>query len=509
MASARTPERFFTRDSIAVLALLCVFVASRLWFAHAGGAYVASPLASAKQFLDVNLLQHDLLRSLWFLHAQPPLFNLFLGLVLKIASSPELIFELCFRLSGALVPLFMYGTLSLLGVNRVAAFVSTVCFMLNPSLFLYESLLYYTHVEGVLIMAAAFFLARWGLRTRAADLAVFWFVLACLGLTRSLFHPIFFVVLALLMGLFVWCQNRPVRPFAVAAGLVLLVLGAWCLKNLIIFGFFGTSSWGGMSLWTKANGYAPDQLEKFHVRGLVSAVALRAELLPFQPIGNFTSDNLLTIDACHHPADCCELRPEGYPNFNHIGYVALSRQLGHDALQLIRHDPETFWLNTAGAFSLTLWYASDSVHALFADNLAVLKPLEQLYRYLFFGFLGVQNRHSDPRLWVRTVCVSALFGVLYILTIVQVLRRQKSRERYATVLVCLFCMLAHVFVLLVSSFIEFGENPRFRFPVDGAFFMIAALILLPRRRQQDECYEDEVLCGPARMLRGGANGNAL
>ncbi len=483
MAQPRTRNRFFSPDRLALLALAAVFMASRLWFAHAGGAYVAGPLNSAKQFLDVTLLQHDLLRSLWYLHSQPPLFNLFLGLVLKAASDPGLLYEVCFRAGGLLVPLFMYGTLAMLGANRLAAFLATVVFMLNPSLILYESLLYYTHAEGVLIMAAVFFLARWGLRTRPADLAGFWLLLACLGLTRSLFHPVFFIGLALAMALYLRRQQRPVNSFAIAAVLAMLPLAAWCLKNLIIFGFFGTSSWAGMSLWTKTNGYAPDQLGEFHSRGLISATALRAELLPFQPIENFTRDGLLAIDDCHHPADCRELRPGGYPNFNHIGYVALSRQLGRDALQLILHDPAAFCFNTAGAFSLTLWYASDSVQALFADNMAVLAPLERLYRYVFFGFLGVKSRHSDPRLWVRTVCVSLLFALAYGSAIVQALRRQNTPERFAAVLVCLFCMLAHAFVLATSSIIEFGENPRFRFPVDGAFCMIAALTLLPRRRQ--------------------------
>lgn len=475
-------KRFMTPDRLALLALAAVFAASRLWFADAGGAFIASPLESAKQYLDTGLLKHDLLKSLWYLHSQPPLFNLFLGCVLKAVSSPDLFYALCFRCTGLLVPLCMYATLSLLGTNRIAAFLSTLVFMLNPSLILYESLLYYTHVEGVLIMGAVFFLARWGLRGRTADLAGFWLLLACLGLTRSLFHPVFFVVLAVLLSLFLLRQQRPARSFAFTAVLAMLPLAAWCLKNLLIFGFFGTSSWAGMSLWVKTNGYAPDQLAQFHAQGLISPVALRAELLPFQPIAKFTSDGLLETDACHHPADCRELRPGGYPNFNHIGYVALSRQLGQDALQLIRHDPATFWLFTGGAFSLTLWYASDSVHALFEKNMAVLGPLERLYRYVFFGFLGVQSRHSDPRVWVRTACVSALFALFYGITIARALRRQNSRERFAAVLVCLFCMLAHAFVLLTSSLIEFGENPRFRFPVDGAFFLMAALTLLPRRR---------------------------
>ena len=478
-----TQHVFLRLDWLALLALTAVFVGFRLWFAHAGGSYIASPLDSAKQFLDPALLQHDLLSSLWYLHSQPPLFNLFLGLVLKTASIPAVLYELCFRISGLLIPLCMYATLALLGANRIAAFLVTLFFMLNPSLILYESLLYYTHVEGVLIIAAVFFLARWALREKKFDLVVFWLLLVCLGLTRSLFHPLFFVMLAVLMSIFLWRQNMPMRSFALTGVLVMLPLAAWCLKNLIIFGFFGTSSWAGMSLWTKTNGYAPEQLEDFYARGLISAAAVRADQLPFRSIADFTHDGLLKIDACHHPADCRELRPDDYPNFNHIGYVALSRQLGRDALQLIRHDPPAFWQSTLSAFSLSLWYASDSAQALFQNNMAVLEPLEELYRYVFFGFLDVKSRHSDPRLWVRTWCVAVLFAGLYALTVFQALRRQGSRERFAIVLVCLFCMLTHAFVLLVSSGIEFGENPRFRFPVDGAFFILAALNLLLLRRR--------------------------
>jgi peptidoglycan/LPS O-acetylase OafA/YrhL len=70
------------------------------------------------------------------------------------------------------------------------------------------------------------------------------------------------------------------------------------------------------------------------------------------------------------------------------------------------------------------------------------------------------------------------------LTIIQALRRQEGRERFALVLVCLFCMLTHAFVLLISSGVEFGENPRFRFPVDGAFLILVVgnLLLLRRKR---------------------------
>jgi hypothetical protein len=41
-------------------------------------------------------------------------------------------------------------------------------------------------------------------------------------------------------------------------------------------------------------------------------------------------------------------------------------------------------------------------------------------------------------------------------------------------MVCLFCLIIHAYMLLVSSIIEFGENNRFRFPVDSAFLVLTA-----------------------------------
>jgi hypothetical protein len=39
---------------------------------------------------------------------------------------------------------------------------------------------------------------------------------------------------------------------------------------------------------------------------------------------------------------------------------------------------------------------------------------------------------------------------------------------------CLFCLIIHAYTIVVSSIIEFGENNRFRFPVDAAFLVMAA-----------------------------------
>ena len=45
-------------------------------------------LLSYWQYLDVYTLQHNLLKGIWYNHAQPPVFNLCLGIVLNLFPWP-------------------------------------------------------------------------------------------------------------------------------------------------------------------------------------------------------------------------------------------------------------------------------------------------------------------------------------------------------------------------------------------------------------------------------------
>ena len=56
--------------------------------AIAGVRFDAHALGIYYQFIDPPLLESRLLESLFYSHGQPPLFNLFLGLVLKILTFP-------------------------------------------------------------------------------------------------------------------------------------------------------------------------------------------------------------------------------------------------------------------------------------------------------------------------------------------------------------------------------------------------------------------------------------
>jgi hypothetical protein len=242
------------------------------------------------------------------------------------------------------------------------------------------------------------------------------------------------------------------------------------MKNYAYHGFFGTSSWDGMNLWTKVNGFGPDQIETYHNQGIISDLAVKADMKAFQPITVYFDEAQLHSMRCHHPADCNIMRSSGYPNFNQIGYVYLSRQLWKDALRLIALHPATFAFYTAGSYSLTLWHSSDSVHALFENNMDIANKIESLYRFLHFGFLGVESKIAEG-MWGRTFVITVLYLAVYASTLVLVWRRN-NRIPAEIAITCLFCLIIHAYTISVSSIIEFGENNRFRFPVDCAFLIL-------------------------------------
>ena len=72
---------------LAVVAVALVFGASRVAAYLAGVRFDATPLTWYWQFIDPVLLRERLLESLYCLHIQPPLFNLLLGINLKLFPS--------------------------------------------------------------------------------------------------------------------------------------------------------------------------------------------------------------------------------------------------------------------------------------------------------------------------------------------------------------------------------------------------------------------------------------
>ena len=186
-----------TKDGIYGLILVLIYVLSRIFFTIKGGIFLATPLSFAKQYLDPILLETDLLAA-HFTCIHSHLSSTFSWVsCLKFHLLPSLSFEILFKTAGVLIPLLFFDILTTFGIRSLLAFILTIIFMLNPTLILYEHLLYYTYIEAFCVLLALFSLLHWTTSKKIMYLLLFWTTLLCLGMIRSLFHPFFFLLTAL------------------------------------------------------------------------------------------------------------------------------------------------------------------------------------------------------------------------------------------------------------------------------------------------------------------------
>src|SRR6185295_9333028 len=176
-------------DRRAVLTVAAVYAASHALYWWLGMRFDASTLAGYIQFIDVELLVHRLLESLWYYHANPPLLNLFAGVGLKVfGDGAPAFFSVVFHLLGLATAMAVHLLTRGLTGSRLAADTATAILLFSPSFVLYENWLMYSFPAAALLTVSAVLLHRYASTGAARWGAAFFGVLAVLLLTRSLFH---------------------------------------------------------------------------------------------------------------------------------------------------------------------------------------------------------------------------------------------------------------------------------------------------------------------------------
>ena len=462
---------------VGVAVILSAFIVSRILCLVCGTRFDDSSLDWHWQYLDVPLLTDNLLASCFYLHSQPPGFNLLLGWVLKIAPAHStLVFHLLFIGCGLTLAISIYSTLATLRVNRNLAVLLPVLFLISPPVLLYENYLFYTYPVAALLSLATALLASYIRTNRTGYVFGFFLVLAAVCCIRSMFHLVYLLgCLALITML----RPSQWRNLCMAAMPALLLVFSLYLKNAILFGTFGASSWLGMNLWNVARENAPrgPLIQLMESERLIEVVNYPT----FKPLSTYPArynqvpDRFAGIDAL-----TLELKQSGHPNLNHYGYILLEKEYRRASVLTVRTFPRSYLRSVADGF---LIYFSPSAHYRYLQgNAAQMKQyvtswnemgssakvdLSSVYRALF----GEQISVSYP--WPWLVCLPLVFvaGVifLFIRRVTYGLRRTEVR------VVCAFSLFTIAFVALVGNFFDLGENNRFRFLTNPFYFVLFSL----------------------------------
>lgn len=466
------PERLFGRPEVHLVLLLLL---SRVLL-ELTGVTVHQVALGSWQLLDPELLRNDLASSLFHLHSQPPLYNLFMGTLLKLSTDPVVLaraVDLFHLLLGLLLGLMLYRLMRRLDVNPPLSFGAAALFMLSPATLLYENYAYYTYPSAVLLGLCAFLFARTVSRfTPASAFALFMAMAALIGL-RALFQLEWFLALT---AFCLWVLPGRRRQVLLAAALPLLLLAALYAKNLVITGQLSTSSWLGMSLSKLTTMKLPAaQRHDLVQAGRLSPLALQEPFSgPERYPRHFNAARTTGIPVLDR-----ERKSIGSVNFNHLAYAAVSDQYLDDALAVIRTHPRTYLTSMATAYRIYFQPAGD--FPFLEDNRSRIMPLSRLYNLLVAGqpVYPETTDFSPPDAGSLGYFIIAGFGLCIgygAMLALRALRRPGPIPAADAVL--MFLWLNLLYVTVIGNAVEIGENQRFRYLINPLLTAMLAAIAM-------------------------------
>jgi hypothetical protein len=463
-------------------AVLVLWSASRRFAWTHGVHFDGGGLTWYWQFLDTAELKNHLLRSLWYFHSQPPLFNLLLGLGLKVSDHPDKeVYGPLFLLLGVGLHLGLYALLRLIGLSTAASVLTAAFFAWSPSSLLYENWLFYSYPAAALLVWAAVGLALGAHSKSTVGWTLFFGSLCTLTLLVAFFH--FLLLLLCVAGAWLILPDQRRRIVQLSSPWILLAFSLY-LKNLILFGSFSASTWFGMNLARVAEPGVPIGIRTQEVSsGLLSPLAL---ITPASALKDYPGEyGAIPPRTPLVPVLTNVFKSTGADNRNHIGYVRVARTYLHDSLSLIRRHPADY-LRTCFRSWLVFMHPPSEYFYLTANRDRIGSYVDW-FNVWVYGTRDVRPPPSSPdpfrysadqllRAAGRRWALLGLLSVLacFALAFHDLLSSKGDRARGVTVA---FLIGVTVYGSLVGNMLEFQENNRFRWPIEPFIVALMALAL--------------------------------
>jgi 4-amino-4-deoxy-L-arabinose transferase-like glycosyltransferase len=416
------------------------------------------------QTLSLEDMDSNFFRSLWYFHAQPPLFNGYGFILYKLFGPAQLAAMQYVQIFlGAATSAMVYIILQNLIVRKTAAVLCALLISLNPSLFLYEAFILYSLPVAFLTTLAVCLLSIHNHSGRMRYLILFIVSLNILVLTRSLFH-IVLLLPCIIMG--AMQQGRTWRKFLLYACLISTISLGWYLKNYAEFGFFGASSWMGSNLWRNVSqNYDRSELEAFHQAGLIDDAVLHKRFFSppksYADFGFNESSGIKVLDS---------------DDYNNINMIAISQMYLRSSKALIRHDPAHYAQNCLEAYGK---FCSPSFETGFVARNASLIPWHtRAWRWLQGSMLFNNRKGWLTSFYSLLIPICVLHFIVHFLVASRLSPRRVASFVRGHGVETLIALLI-TYVTTVSSLFEYGENCRFKFSIESLILIYFCAILVP------------------------------
>ena len=200
--------------------------------------------------LDISLLKNDLFNSLIYLHSQPPLWNLFNGIIAKIMNGEINLISKFFNIYHCfLTLLIIYFFIKILREfylnNKIELFIFFFI-TLNPSIIFFENIFHYTHTTLFFFTLNTYNIIKL-FKTNNYKYEIYIYLnILILIFIWSLFQPILLLIVFLSIRLL----RKNSKKVFFAFSLIFIISLSPMIKNKIIFGVLTASSKSGQDFGT-------------------------------------------------------------------------------------------------------------------------------------------------------------------------------------------------------------------------------------------------------------------
>jgi hypothetical protein len=482
MLQITSPDRF-ARHANALI--VCSFLLSRLIYYWAGVRFQTKIVWNNFQFIDVALFRDRMWESLYYFHMQPPLMNAITGILVKsLPESYPLAMHILYMAIGLASALLIYRLMLLLNVGEGLALGLTIAFTVSPAVVLSENFPMYEYVMMMLLLASSLVLCRLITKPGFWPSLAFFSLLAALAWIRALYHLYFLVAFCALVVWFV----RTKRVAVLAGSIVpLLSVLALYIKNLLVFGIFGASSWLGFNMAVvTVHQLSMDERNVLIESGKLAPIA-RVEaggpaptylpyIEPIVPTGIPVLDEFV--------------KSNGQPNTNSMPFLKAAPLYRTASKQVMQAYPRAYIRSV-----LIAWFCYFRPSTDFFQYDDLRRPIyrfDRLVNMVIFGQLreapGQELRalkesgHTVSLVLYTGIFLMILFPVLLVWSGVLIWRGCHGKSLTRPQLGMLLFITGNiVLIMMTTNLLSSFENNRYRFPTDCLYLILLGTLLAAAR----------------------------
>ena len=392
---------------------------------------LSSVLDNHWQTADIEGLKKDPINALLHLHSQPPLFNFFFWFFTVLPGQAYDHFVVFNCLCQALVALIVFEIASNILKSKFGGLLIGALYLLSPPVLLNSAYAFYPPLTsmGFSILVFGFFIVNEKPKFSAVliggSICYLYMIRSSFSLPAGL----------ILISVFAYVSRKHLPKLFLVSTLAISIsiLLSLPIKNYVMYGFFGSSSWTPVNL-----------IMTLGIKTPLGGFPTPAEIKKAYPN--------LQCKKSYGLLDTEDQKANGEPNYNSCYYVAYINEQMPNVLK--GFDLKVYLLNikrNVGA------YFDTPDGYFFLTNRDKIAPYTLAYNIsfltLFFKF------HQT-----RVACILLIFYLIY--------RVKRDKSQFSTILLSILAL--HFFAHILT---DGGESRRHVFDIEFTFYIIFAMFI--------------------------------